>query len=91
MKAKLGKFVSIAGYRVHMKKTKTSNGKPMQFGTFIDRKGRWIDTVIFPDAIPNMRYIGPGCYLIKGKVTEEFGHISLEVNGLKRYDNMVLS
>lgn len=38
----------------------------------------------------NMKNIGPGCYLIKGKVTEEFRHISLEVSDLKRYDNKVL-
>ena len=90
IKMKIGKFVSLAGYRVHITKTKTSNGKLMQFGTFIDREGHWIDAVIFPDAVANMKYIGPGCYLIKGKVTEEFGHISLEVRGLKHYDNKVM-
>lgn len=91
MKEKVGKLVSIVGYRVNIKKTKTSNGKLMRFGTFIDLEGRWIDVVIFPDAVTNMKYIGPGCYLIKGKVTEEFGHISLEISGLKRYNNRVLS
>lgn len=87
---KVGKIVSIAGYRVHVKTTKTSNGKAMRFGTFVDLDGHWIDTVLFPDAVAKLRHIGPGCYLIKGKVTEEFGHISLEVSDLKRYDNKVL-
>ena len=84
---KVGKIVSIAGYRVHVKTTKTSNGKAMRFGTFVDIEGRWIDTVLFPDAMVKLRHIGQGCYLIKGKVTEEFGHISIEVSDLKRYDN----
>ena len=91
LKEKIGKRVSIAGYRVHIKPTKTSNGKAMRFGTFIDKKGYWIDTVLFPDAVAKLRHIGPGCYLIKGIVTEEFGHISLEVNDLKRYNNKVLA
>ncbi len=62
----------------------------MRFGTFVDIEGRWIDTVLFPDAMVKLRHIGQGCYLIKGKVTEEFGHISIEVSDLKRYDNKVL-
>lgn len=27
---------------------------------------------------------GPGCYRIKGKVTEEFDHITIEVSEMKR-------
>lgn len=90
LKGKIGKRVSIAGYRVHIKTTRTSNGKAMRFGTFIDKKGHWIDTVLFPDAVAKLKQIGPGCYLIKGTVTEEFGHISLDVNDLKRYNNKSL-
>lgn len=91
LKSKVGKTVSIAGYRVHVKTTKTSNGKAMRFGTFIDKSGHWIDAVLFPDTATKVRYIGPGCYLLKGLVTEEFGHINLEITNLKRYDNKVLS
>ena len=62
----------------------------MHFGTFIDTKGNWIDTVMFQDAVAKIKHIGPGCYLLKGTVTEEFGHISLEVTDLKRYNNKSL-
>ncbi len=91
LKSKIGKRVSIAGYRIHVKTTRTSNGKAMRFGTFIDTKGHWIDTVMFPDAVAKIKHIDPGCYLLKGLVTEEFGHISLEVNDMKRYNNKSLA
>ena len=90
LKNKIGKRISIAGYRVNTKTTRTSNGKAMLFGTFIDTKGNWIDTVMFPDAVAKIKHIGPGCYLLKGTVTEEFGHICLEVTDLKRYNNKSL-
>lgn len=90
LKDKIGKIVSIAGYRVFVRTTKTKNGNAMRFGTFIDTKGHWIDTVIFPDAMARMKHIGPGCYLIKGKISEEFGHVSVDVSDLMRYDNKVL-
>jgi len=91
LKNKIGKIVSIAGYRVHVKTTKTSSGKAMRFGTFIDKRGHWIDTVLFPDAVAKLQHIGPGCYLIKGTVTDKFGHISLEISDLKRYNNKTLA
>lgn len=86
----VGKTIEIAGYLVHRKPTRTSNGKIMYFGTWLDIEGEWLDTVHFPDANNKNPFTGPGCYLIKGKVVEEYGFYSIESQWIKRlkYRNM---
>lgn len=59
----------------------------MYFGTFIDLVGHWIDTVHFPPSAKKHPFRGRGCYLLKGKVTEEFDHLSLEVSEMRRLDD----
>ena len=75
----LGKQVSIIGYLVTTKYAKTKRGETMFFGTFLDIEGLWIDTVLFPDVASRYAFKGYGCYLIKGKVTNEFGFFTIEV------------
>ena len=75
----LNKFISILGYLVTRKITRTIKGEEMSFGTFIDLKGRFIDTTHFPDALKKYPFQGKACYLIKGKVVAEFGFYSIEV------------
>ncbi|MBN1597810.1 MAG: DNA polymerase III subunit alpha [Bacteroidales bacterium] len=86
----VGMNAEIVGYLIHVKGTKTSNGKYMSFGTFIDLEGCWIDTVQFPDITAKYPFRGPGCYLIKGKVVSEFGFISIETAELYRLPNISL-
>lgn len=86
----IGKTITIAAYQIHIKTTQASNKQHMQFGTFIDQNGHWIDTVIFPNMYRRLNGNAPGCYKITGKVTEEFGHISIEVNHLNRYETINL-
>lgn len=91
LKQQIGKVISITGYLVHAKSTKAKNKQLMQFATFIDQKGEWIDAVIFPNRNQQNRYLSRSCYNIKGKVSEEFGHISLEVFSLERLYNKVVN
>jgi DNA polymerase-3 subunit alpha len=86
LKNHLGKIVSIVGYSVTRKRTRTKKGEEMSFGTFLDKDGRWIDTTHFPNVLKQYPFTGKGCYLITGKVVEEFGFYSLDVTEMKRLD-----
>jgi len=80
------KEVTIAGYHVNTKITSTSKGQDMCFGTFLDSDGYFFDTVHFPNTLEQFPFRGGGCYLIKGKVVEEFDFMSIEVNYMKKLD-----
>jgi len=76
--------VTIVGYLVNTKKTQTSSGNSMYFGTFIDIEGNWIDTVHFPPSARQFPFNGPGCYTITGKVVTEYDFTTIEVEQMKR-------
>ena len=78
------KHIGIVGYFVNSKSTFTGKGERMYFGTFIDSEGNWIDTVHFPPSAKQYPFTGPGCYVLEGKVTEEYDFTSIEVNYMKR-------
>lgn len=78
--AHIGETVDIVGYLVHVKTVYTVKKERMHFGTFIDLDGHWIDTVHFPPSAKAWPFQGPGCYHIKGKVTEEFDYMAVEVS-----------
>lgn len=77
-----GEIISIAGYFVTRKPTRTKHGQPMAFGTFLDSKGQWIDTTHFPGVVKQYPFRGRGCYRITGKVVQEFGFYSIDVISL---------
>lgn len=81
---KLGKTVTIVGYVVTTKNTSTLKGDPMHFGTFYDKNGEVFDTVHFPDVTRMYPFRGRGFYGIKGKVVEDFGIASIEVEYMKK-------
>ena len=56
----------------------------MNFGTFIDKDGDWIDTVHFPPVVKKYPVKGKAIYLIQGKVTQEFDFYSIEVSSCER-------
>ena len=80
----LGKIVQVIGYLVTVKYTRTIKGEVMNFGTLIDREGNWIDTVHFPPTVKQYPFKGRAIYFIEGKVVEEFGFYSLEVQRMER-------
>ena len=52
----------------------------MAFGTWVDESGTYFDTVHFTESWKNYPFKGSGCYLLRGKVTDDFGHCSVEVD-----------
>lgn len=87
----LGEIVKMLGYLVAVKNTGTSNGKRMNFGTFIDSDGNFIDTVHFPPSAAQYPFRGSGIYRLIGKVVEEFDFYSLEVNQMEKLNYINLS
>jgi DNA polymerase III subunit alpha len=84
LKKHIGQAVTIAAYLVTIKNTGTSKGERMCFGTFLDLDGHWVDTVHFPPSLRQSPFTGPGCYILTGKVTEEYDFTTLEVSSMKR-------
>ncbi len=80
----LNKKTIMYGYLVHIKNTKTSGGKRMHFGTFLDHSGQWLDTVHFPPVAKRYPFRGKGIYKLYGKIVEEFGFITMEVISMNR-------
>lgn len=80
----IGKKISSYGYLVALKKSYTSKGDPMFFGTFIDRNGDILDTVHFPEVARKYPFYGKGVYRLSGVITEEFGYFTIEVGEMEK-------
>ena len=74
-----GQVVKMVGRYVDEKTVKTKHNQRMYFGCFLDAEGNFFDTTHFPNTTPLYPFRGAGCYLIEGKVVEDFGFPSLEV------------
>ncbi|MDY8138315.1 DNA polymerase III subunit alpha [Aquimarina sp. 2201CG5-10] len=86
LKQYLNKNIDIYGYLIAMKSTRTSNGKRMAFGTFLDQFGDIFDTVLFPKVQEKYKLKYKGVYRIYGKVVEEFGFLSIEIIKILKQD-----
>ena len=85
LSSKKGKQVHMVGYIVTTKNATTKKTKEhMCFGTFYDVNGKAFDTVHFPDSARKFPFRGRGFYAIKGKVTEDFGVFTVEVNWMDK-------
>jgi len=79
-----GQTLTVYAYYVTIKRTMTSKADLMYFGTFLDRKGDFIDTVHFPQIAKKFPFKGKGIYQITGKVTAEFDCVSIEVSYMEK-------
>ncbi len=78
-----GKCIRITGDFVTAKYVPTAKGT-MAFGSFLDVEGNFFDTVNFPQVFKQYPFKGRGVYLILGKVVEEFGFPSIEVEKMAK-------
>lgn len=81
---KLNKQVSIIGYLVTTKDTRTRGGQMMHFGTFYDWQGEIFDSVHFPNVVMKYPFRGRGFYKMKGKVVEDHGVFMIEVADMEK-------
>jgi DNA-directed DNA polymerase III PolC len=76
--------IRMIGHLVTIKYIKTIKKEWMNFGCFIDNNGNFFDTTHFSQSLKHYPFKGSGTYLILGKVVEEFGFPSLEVEKLAK-------
>ncbi|HET9515448.1 MAG TPA: DNA polymerase III subunit alpha [Gemmatimonadales bacterium] len=83
----IGKTVLCAGMLTTSKPVSTITDEPMEFATFDDGWGL-IETVIFPDVYRTRGHVlfDQGPFIMRGKVEEEFGAVTLTVLGLERVE-----
>ena len=82
----VGSQYRMLGHLVSLKYVKTSNGELMHFANFLDANGEVFDAVVFPNVLKNYPFQGNGTYLMLGKIVEEFGHPSIEVQKLAKME-----
>lgn len=80
----VGQTVTIYGYLVTAKNTKTKLGDRMSFGNFVDRDGEFLDTVHFPQVAARYPFRGKGVYAVTGKVVEEWNFQTIEMERMER-------
>ena len=84
MSDNIGKKVRMLGQLVTIKYVRTVKKDWMHFGTFIDIRGHFFDTVHFPDSLKTYPFRGDGIYLLLGKIVEEFGFPSMVVEKMAK-------
>jgi DNA polymerase-3 subunit alpha len=77
-------LVTMTGYFVCRKATRTVKGDLMYFGTWLDAEGRFFDTVHFPDQLKHSPFRGAGTYRIYGRLVSDFGFVSLETKNMTK-------
>lgn len=80
----LGRQVDMILYFIDYKVVPTANNTQMSFGAFLDEHMNWVDTVHFPPAFRQYPLKGKGFYHVRGKVVEDFGYHSLEIQYLEK-------
>ena len=85
--AHVGRLVTCVGMLTTGKPVHTIKDEPMEVVTFDDGHGL-IETVIFPDVYRKVAPLlfGTGPYVMRGKVEESYGAVTLTVTALDRLD-----
>jgi len=84
LKDHVGKKVRMVGQLVVIKYVRTKKREWMHFAAFLDDNGEFFDSTHFPQSLKLYPFKGYGVYLIQGKVVEEFGFPSIEVDKLAK-------
>jgi len=80
----VGQRVRMIGQLVCVKYVRTVRNQMMHFATFVDHGGSFYDTTHFPLSLKAYPFKGYGMYLILGRITEEFGFATIEVEKMAK-------
>ena len=80
----IGRKVTMVGNLVTIKYVRTVKKEIMHFAALLDDEGEFFDTVHFPPTLRTSPFRGDGVYMIQGKIVEEFGFPSLEVEKMAK-------
>jgi error-prone DNA polymerase len=86
----VGRHVIVAGMYATGKPVQTASHEPMQFATFDDGHGL-IEAVVFPDVYARRSHVlfDQGPFVLRGKVEESYGAITIMVTHLERLEQIV--
>ena len=82
----VGNQYRMLGRLVSLKYVKTCKGDLMHFANFLDANGDVFDATIFPNVLKMYPFQGDGIYLMLGKIVEDFGHPSIEVQKIAKME-----
>lgn len=88
LKNYIDREITIYGDLITVKKTSTSNGKYMYFGTFYDVEKEVFDTVQFPSIAAKFPLRNKGIYKCRGVVKNDLGYISIAINQISREETL---
>jgi len=80
----IGQKVRMVGYLTNTKSSTTRHGQYMQFGSFIDDENGTFEAVLFPQVYRQYPLLEKAVYALTGKITEEFGVTSLQVESVEK-------
>lgn len=85
----VGQQVLVAGMLTAAKPVYAKTDEPMEFATFDDGYGL-IETVLFPDIYRERGHVlfDQGPFILRGKVEEEFGAVTLTVSQIDRLERI---
>jgi len=78
--------VTVYGYLITMKTTRTSKGEYMYFGTFYDYNFMIFDTVHFPKVAAQYPIRGKGIYRCTGTIQLELGYLSINITSIHKME-----
>lgn len=80
------KSVTLYGYLITAKRTRTNKGESMFFGTFYSEDFEVFDTVHFPKVASRFPIRSKGIYKCTGRVAVEFGYVALIVQSIYKME-----
>jgi DNA polymerase III alpha subunit len=85
----VGRHVLVAGMLTAAKPVYAKTDEPMEFATFDDGFGL-IEAVLFPDVYRERGHVlfDQGPFILRGKVEEEFGAVTLTVTHMDRLERI---